>query len=571
MSRAPVGRGAVAADPPIVLDFELVGGGGLVDEHVEDVPSDDDDGRSSVAALSSVSETATEDLDMTDTEDDDDSPEMEEFRAFGTERRSAAWIYDEPPSSRQTLTLMRPEDGSYKRTLPEYCTLNRLILLLTVPGHGPQVETYFLGTFLCTYRNFASPALVLQKLLQRYTIPPPDGVDASTLSHWLFHVRLPTQRSVCRILFTWLHEYPGDFGPSMAARLADFATETLPKDGHHAIAVRLRTMLDDALENGRNPAGGPSPFLSRRGSAINLLSAPRGSVSGSGDAGKIGRPYMRQHRQSVFPSPNASNVRARHASVLTGQGGNEAHAPPRSLSILAHPEHEVALQLTEIQATDYNLITPKELLIAGRANKAERHLQQYVTRQMSRFNNVSNWVSACVVFTPELADRVQTITRFVAIMDRLYHLNNFNGMAAVYGGLNASAVHRLSDTFAELTPPVRRRLDEITRIMDSASNYKSLRNRMSKAVGPCLPYLGVFLHDLVVTMEAAPTFTDDGLINYHKSVLLYNIMYEVLKHRSREYKIQRNATIQMMLVNHEFIPEDKMYDHSLKVQPRKKR
>ncbi len=52
--------------------------------------------------------------------------------------------------------------------------------------------------------------------------------------------------------------------------------------------------------------------------------------------------------------------------------------------------------------------------------------------------------------------------------------------------------------------------------MSSDGRFKNLRDAMHKFDPPCIPYLGMYLMDLVFIEESTPDFTDNNLVNFSK-------------------------------------------------------
>jgi hypothetical protein len=52
--------------------------------------------------------------------------------------------------------------------------------------------------------------------------------------------------------------------------------------------------------------------------------------------------------------------------------------------------------------------------------------------------------------------------------------------------------------------------------VSSDGRFKNLRDAMHKFDPPCIPYLGMYLMDLVFIEESTPDFTDNNLVNFSK-------------------------------------------------------
>jgi hypothetical protein len=123
-----------------------------------------------------------------------------------------------------------------------------------------------------------------------------------------------------------------------------------------------------------------------------------------------------------------------------------------------------------------------------------------------------SWVTASIVLAPDDETRLARLTKMIDLARRFLDLDNYNGLAAVFAGLQSSPVHRLTRTLERLAPDARAALAAVTDVMRQDANYKRLRRRIRKAPGPCIPYLGIVVRDMVIMMEAHDTYIDEACV-----------------------------------------------------------
>jgi hypothetical protein len=80
--------------------------------------------------------------------------------------------------------------------------------------------------------------------------------------------------------------------------------------------------------------------------------------------------------------------------------------------------------------------------------------------------------------------------------------------------------HRAQAVLAEYT--------EIKKVMDTRSSYKVLRTMCRQADPPVVPYLGIYLGDLVFIEDGNLDEVDGGLINFKKRYGSIRILLRVL-------------------------------------------
>jgi hypothetical protein len=115
-------------------------------------------------------------------------------------------------------------------------TLNQLVLKLTDDN---SYDRKFLETFTTTYQSFAPPGLLLQKLMERYQVPPTALDDKR---------RTAIQLRVAVALKYWCEKYFSHFDETLLQSLASFLTDYLVKDGHVAMANALYAFIMNKIK-----------------------------------------------------------------------------------------------------------------------------------------------------------------------------------------------------------------------------------------------------------------------------------------------------------------------------------
>eukprot|EP01090_Pellita_catalonica_P019851 TRINITY_DN6873_c0_g1_i1.p1 TRINITY_DN6873_c0_g1~~TRINITY_DN6873_c0_g1_i1.p1 ORF type:complete len:459 (-),score=74.47 TRINITY_DN6873_c0_g1_i1:887-2263(-) len=115
-------------------------------------------------------------------------------------------------------------------------SLNKLVEKLTDVSH---TDLMFMKTFLMTYQSFTTPQKLLNKLFERYHVPPSSAED------WQQH-RKVVQLRVTNALKKWLEDYYSDFTQGMLRQLQDFI-ESSDTPKIHAVSV------EKSLKKGSRP------------------------------------------------------------------------------------------------------------------------------------------------------------------------------------------------------------------------------------------------------------------------------------------------------------------------------
>uniref|UniRef100_A0A8C6X8G1 Ral GEF with PH domain and SH3 binding motif 1 n=1 Tax=Naja naja TaxID=35670 RepID=A0A8C6X8G1_NAJNA len=149
-------------------------------------------------------------------------------------------------------------------------------------------------------------------------------------------------------------------------------------------------------------------------------------------------------------------------------------------------------------------------------NKKEKHiLAPNVVAFTRRFNQVCFWVVREILTAQTLKIRAEILSHFVKIAKKLLELNNLHSLMSVVSALQSAPIFRLTKTWALLT-----------RLLDKTKedNYKRMREyiRCLKMV-PCIPYLGIYLLDLIYIDSAYPA-SGSIMENEQRSNQMNNIL-----------------------------------------------
>lgn len=97
--------------------------------------------------------------------------------------------------------------------------------------------------------------------------------------------------------------------------------------------------------------------------------------------------------------------------------------------------------------------------------------------------------------TPQL--RAVTIVHFIRLCMALQRLKNIHALFAVVSGLQSVSIYRLSKTWACLPKNCTNIFKSISELFDETCNWSTLRTYMVNVKLPCIPFLGMFLTDLI--------------------------------------------------------------------------
>ncbi|KAI8058032.1 hypothetical protein BDF22DRAFT_739434 [Syncephalis plumigaleata] len=144
-----------------------------------------------------------------------------------------------------------------------------------------------------------------------------------------------------------------------------------------------------------------------------------------------------------------------------------------------------------------------------------------VRRLIDRFNSFTQWVVSEIVSVTTVDKRARLIEKYIRVALKCYLFGNFTTVLQILLGLQSPAVERLTRTWSRVDAYERRVLNELQTLSNPARNWAVLRRAMEKHAekmlaadpqdqGGCLPFLGIYLSDLVYNTEL-PSYVDYNL------------------------------------------------------------
>ncbi|XP_066472062.1 ral guanine nucleotide dissociation stimulator-like 2 isoform X2 [Tiliqua scincoides] len=391
--------------------------------------------------------------------------------------------------------------------------------LLEAPALG---DACYVPAFLATYRTFATTPVVLQLLLDRLQTLAGPGSDVTPDTAEL-------QRALGSLLCSWLEGHPKDFAE-------------LEPGLQEALLLRLRWALGDG--------SGPEKSLcaAARGTAPAAKEEPEEGILDDGD-----------------PDPHY---------------------------ILGLQAEEVAAHLTWQDAELFLHLAPHECLgslWSQRVKKGHEGACPTVRATVAQFNRVANAVVASCLGDTGLraAQRARLLEKWIRVAEECLCLRNFSSLYAVVSALQSSSLHRLKRTWEETARDSLRCYEELSSVCSEEDNYSQSRRLLFQEAGAdstqrrhqqrmseqrltgVVPYLGMFLKDLVMLDTAMRDQLQNGYINFEKHRKEFEILTQLrhLQASCRNYTLKPNLVLQRWLQHLPRLSEAHSYQLSCAIEP----
>ncbi|XP_060245952.1 ras-specific guanine nucleotide-releasing factor RalGPS1 isoform X3 [Meriones unguiculatus] len=192
--------------------------------------------------------------------------------------------------------------------------------------------------------------------------------------------------------------------------------------------------------------------------------------------------------------------------------------------VLKVTPEEFASQITLMDIPVFKAIQPEELASCGWSKKEKHSLAPNVVAFTRRFNQVSFWVVREILTAQTLKIRAEILSHFVKIAKKLLELNNLHSLMSVVSALQSAPIFRLTKTWALLNRKDKTTFEKLDYLMSKEDNYKRTRDYIrSLKMVPSIPYLGIYLLDLIYIDSAYPA-SGSIMENEQRSNQMNNIL-----------------------------------------------
>ncbi|KAI9008827.1 ras guanine nucleotide exchange factor domain-containing protein [Phycomyces nitens] len=462
-------------------------------------------------------------------------------------------------------------------------TTRALVEIMTL--HSTLPDTIFCRAFFFNFRLFMSPCTLVVLLVERFHLKSPKA-DATVvwtqeeLLFWETRIIWVIRYRVFNVIKTWLEDFL-DLEADLPARdlLMQFATVdlALSMPEHSEQLIELVTRKFDpqeqhpdyspeiAHEHGRSspePDSPPTPpHNTSRKRKTSFLST---SILNTTD-----RPH------SHSPTPNLARPLR---NALRKALHTQSPLPSSTITLVHIDPHEVAKQLTLMENSLFCQIPLKEFL-APQESRKNIDLTVNIKTMIRRSTNLVYWISSTILDESDIKKRAQVIKYWIKVGDYCLHLSNYNTLMAIRCSLNSSGIARLKLTWEIVMRSTKHKtmLETTYRIADSQRNFANYRKCLKNATSPCLPFLGIYLSDMLFLDEGNPAYRvshtkpHQQFVNFDKYIKLSRVLAEI-KLFQVPYKLKPIEDVQRYLLHcleMDIETDDSLiYSKSLAIEPK---
>jgi RasGEF domain/RasGEF N-terminal motif/Domain found in Dishevelled, Egl-10, and Pleckstrin (DEP) len=450
-------------------------------------------------------------------------------------------------------------------------TLDRLVEQMTTPGY---LNMDLRSQFLLSYGTFTTFDRVVAMLKKRFYVEPPTGLDGAQLQQFekthLKPVQLRVLSTAKDFIDLCFHEFVGAAdGERNVTLFLDFLDNTLstglPKLSARVRATFARKLRAAYARDARTLSADVERLLGKQ----EETAADNG---GDGDTDGEGASTSSSAKCAEADIADLGALDEQEVATVEKRT-NELIVDLIEGRLLPKP---LARQLSLVDQHFYVSVRLNEFLGQAWTQADKETRAPTILAFIRNFNRTSTWVTTLVVSTVKMAHRVVLIEKLIDVAAHMAAINNFAGLMAFLGGLNSSAVRRLKGTWEKVQPQKVAILDMLGQQMNFEGNFKQYRAVLGSAALPCVPYLGIFLTDLVFLEDGnpshvpSPNYPSLRLVNFDKCRRVADIVGQVAHFQMCRYPCDMDVPndIRWLVHTKYTVGEAEGYHRSLQVEPR---
>ena len=421
------------------------------------------------------------------------------------------------------------------------------VLVEKMTPHDSIVDPAFSAVFFLTFRLFSSPTELVDAIIARYNLLPPQGISNEDIQLWQQRKGIPVRLRVSNFIKIWVDMY---WRPSVDDRALPVLT-TFTRDGLAQLfpgpAQRILELINLRSQSNDPPISPKSDRSRDPGMSIN--------------------PPTTILQTSEIPRPTMTKT------LLVALRKKDF----ASISVTDFDALELARQLTIMECSLYCAIQPEEVLETGQEG-AKPPVNVRAVSSLSTI--ITGWVAESILNEPELKKRTLLIKFFIKVADvscsnhlsrllfltllqRCMSLHNYSTPRSMLAALDSSTISRLHQTWlVSLLVPGRTNqplillmiqglpqkykshLESLRRLADHSRNYHEYRSKLRNTAPPAVPFLGIsgqfnlfhhtergsglYLTDVTFCREGNPSHRASP-INASKKLLNFNKYHKLAR------------------------------------------
>ena len=112
-------------------------------------------------------------------------------------------------------------------------------------------------------------------------------------------------------------------------------------------------------------------------------------------------------------------------------------------------------------------------------------------------------------------------------------------------------------------------MEKMQALMSPMKSFSAYRTTVHTTQPPLVPYLGIYMQDMVFIEDGNPDLLQNGQINFQKRRLYADVMKEMQQYQQTPYNLEVVPEIVEFMDKAEILNDSELYEKSLILEPRK--
>ncbi|ANB15313.1 Ras family guanine nucleotide exchange factor CDC25 [Sugiyamaella lignohabitans] len=418
----------------------------------------------------------------------------------------------------RNLDVVEDDNGKIRAA-----SLESLIILLT--DEGIQQDPFLVSTFFLTFRLFTSARDVFDILLKRYEVntneiglPLKRVEDLSSrrvkifnfMKRWMESHWKPSDNVILDDVVVLSENHFKNILPNANLIITHLATKLSYGESEPIIPRQIALPAGNQYSAMISATASSVSMVSRTlpKHQVNLLNKANESNGFIGD--DLGLANDDDLKSTVSNSTWTSSLRVRHSLAGAGSlvnyhmnGSMATNNGTHFVTILDFDPADIANQLTIMDSSVFCKVKPEELLDQNfTKKKRELGLSPNVSKMTAMSNQLSAFVGDSILGGDIPAkSRRNLLKQWIKIAEKCFELRNFNSLLSIISALQSVNIMRLKRIWELLPLKYNTSFQNLKKLLIPDKNFAYYRSKLKDQSPPCIPYLGLYLSDLIFIEE----------------------------------------------------------------------
>ena len=236
-------------------------------------------------------------------------------------------------------------------------------------------------------------------------------------------------------------------------------------------------------------------------------------------------------------------------------------------NILDWPSKELARQISIIEFNLFKQINYDEFMNNNWTKENREMRACNIHSLIEWFNDISSFLSYQILLKERSKARALILSKIIHIANECRNLNNFQATFELISATTIKSIYRLKKTWKQLSKQDKQLHEELLEYIQPKGNFKFLRNEIKKSIPPCIPYIGLYLKDLIFIEDGNPNEIN-GKINFTKRTKISNLLKEINSYQQVPFELIIIKELSDKLIESERVSEDVLNLLSYKREPK---